>query len=137
MAYLDIHKALTQSVIDLGLGLPIAHENVEFNPETQGGSAFIAINILYAEQNAVTKTGLDDVDGFLQITHYASVKDAKGVAATYSAVDDINAFYKHGNKYTSNNQVVNIQNIEVTKRGNLNGWFATDITISFWSNLVR
>lgn len=30
--YLDIHKALTQSLIDLSLDVPIAHENVDFDP---------------------------------------------------------------------------------------------------------
>jgi len=33
MAYYDIHKALTQSLIDLGLTVPIAHENINFNPD--------------------------------------------------------------------------------------------------------
>lgn len=32
MAYYDIHKALTQSLIDLSLDVPIAHENVDFDP---------------------------------------------------------------------------------------------------------
>lgn len=30
--YLDIHKALTQSLIDLSLDVPIAHENIDFDP---------------------------------------------------------------------------------------------------------
>ena len=137
MAYLDIHSALTQSVIDLGLGLPIAHENTEFDPEKNGGDAFISISILYAEQNTVTKTGLDDVAGFLQISYYEDVKSADGLLGTYTVVDAINDFYKHDRKFTSNNQVVNIQNIEVTKRGNVNGWFSTDVTINFWSDLTR
>ena len=31
-AYQDIHKALTQSLIDLSLDVPIAHENIDFDP---------------------------------------------------------------------------------------------------------
>ena len=34
MSYLAIHKALTQSIIDLNLGLPIAHQNKDFDPST-------------------------------------------------------------------------------------------------------
>ena len=33
MAYYDIHKALTQSLVDLSLTVPIAYENSNFNPD--------------------------------------------------------------------------------------------------------
>jgi hypothetical protein len=33
MAYYDIHKALTQSLIDLALEVPLAHEDRNFNPD--------------------------------------------------------------------------------------------------------
>lgn len=135
MAYLDIHKALTQSVIDLALGLPIAHENKDFNPESDGGDHFIQLDILYDEQNAVTKTGLDDVDGFMQIT--SRVKSGTSVKAMYDLMDTLNTAYPHAKKFTSGTQVVNIQNIDVNKRGNINGWYTTDFTINFWTDIIR
>ena len=135
MAYLDIHKALTQSVIDLALGFPIAHENNDFNPEEDGGDHYLAINILYDEQQAATKTNLDDVNGFLQVSDY--VKSGSSVKAMYTLVDALNAAYPHAKKFTSGTQVINIQNIEVNKRNNVNGWYVTDFTINFWADLTR
>tara|TARA_R110002096_G_C14185412_1_gene687322 strand:+ start:110 stop:523 length:414 start_codon:yes stop_codon:yes gene_type:complete len=135
MAYLDIHKALTQSVIDLALGLPIAHENTDFSPENDGGDNYVSINILFDDQNTVTKTGLDDVNGFLQITNY--VKAGSSVNSTYTLVDTLNTGYPHARKITSSAQTVNVQNIAVNKRGNINGWFVTDFTINFWSDITR
>jgi len=135
MSYLNIHKALTQSVIDLALGLPIAQENKDFDPETQGGNEYISINILYDEQNTVTKTDLDDVNGFLQISHF--VKSGSSVAVTYGLVDTLNAAYPHARKIISGTQTVNVQNIEVNKQGNVNGWYITDVTVYFWTDISR
>ena len=135
MAYLDIHKALTQSVIDLALGLPIAYENSDFNPESDGNDHFISINILYDEQNTVTKTGLDDVDGLMQITSF--VKSGTSVKVMYNLMDTLNTAYPHAKVFTSGNQIVNIQNIDVNKRGNVDGWYTTDFTINFWTDISR
>jgi len=133
MAYLDIHKALTQSVIDAALGLPIAHENINFDPEAI--SEYISINVLYGEQNTVTKTDLDDVNGFLQISHY--VKSGGSVGVTYNVADAINAFYPHAKQFTAGVQTINIQNIAVNKRGDSDGWYITDFTINFWTDISR
>jgi hypothetical protein len=135
MAYLAIHKALTQSVIDLALGLPIAHENTGFDPEVSGGDSYIAINTLFDDQVTVNKTNLDDVNGFFQITNYT--KSGSSVGAMYSLVDTLNAAYPHARKIVSGTQIVNIQNIAVNKRGNTNGWYATDFTIYFWTDISR
>lgn len=135
MAYLKIHEALTQSVIDLSLGLPIANENKDFDPEKDGGESYISINVLYDDQNTVTKTGLDDVDGFLQISNFT--KSSNGVVSVYGLIDTINAAYPHARKITAGTQVVNIQNIAVNKRGNVNGWYATDVTVYFWTDIPR
>lgn len=135
MAYLDIHKALTQSVIDLALGLPIAYENTDFNPERDGGSNYISINVMYDDQITVTKTNLDDVNGFLQVSNFT--KSGGSVKTTYDLIDTLNTAYPHAKKLTANGQVVNIQNIAVNKRGNVNGWYITDFTINFWTDIIR
>lgn len=135
MSYLNIHKALTKSVIDLYLGLPIANENKDFDTEVEGGNEYISINVLYDEQNTVTKTDLDDVEGFLQITHF--VKSDSSVSAMYGLIDTLNSAYPHARKISSGSQVVNVQNIEVNKRGNVSGWYVTDFTIYFWADISR
>lgn len=135
MAYLAIHKAITQSVIDLALGLPTAYENSGFDPEVSGGNSYLAISILFDDQVTVSKTNLDDVNGFLQITNYT--KSGSSVGAMYALVDALNAAYPHARKITSGTQTVNVQNVAVNKRGNTNGWYATDFTVYFWSDITR
>ena len=135
MSYYNIHKALTQSVIDMSLGLPIAYENTDFNTETEGGEQYLTVNILFSEQNTVTKTNLDDVNGFLQISCYT--KSGTSVGAMYTLVDTLNANYTHAKQFQANGQVINIQNISVNKRSNGDGWYITDFTINFWANMSR
>lgn len=133
MAYLAIHKALMQSVIDLALGIPIAYENKNFNPESV--LEYIQLTNSFDDQQTVNKTNLDDVDGFMQLSYYA--KASTYVEATYVLIDTLNAAYPHARKITSGTQTVNIQNIAVNKRGNVNGWYVTDFTIYFWSDISR
>lgn len=133
MSYLSIHKALTQSLIDLSLGYPIAHENKDFDPDNL--DSFIKINILYSEQFTVTKTKLDDVNGFMQVSLFT--KSGSSVRETYNLVDALNTAYPHGSTFTAGDQVANIQNISINKRGNIDGWYTTDFTINFWADLTR
>ena len=149
-AYYEIHKACTQSVIDLALGLPIAYENSNFNPESNGGDQYLDLTILYNNQEPVNKTSMDDVTGILQITNYS--KSGESVKKTYELIDKLRANYTHAKqipygdkktmvnssgKYCAGQQVVNVQNMSVTKRGNIDGWFVTVVSIFFWSDISR
>ena len=134
-AYYEIHKSLIQSVIDLNLGLPIAHENINFNPESV--DEYISVTVLFDEQNTVTKTDLDDVMGFIQISHY--VKSGIGTGSSYDLITTLSAAYPHAKQFApgSSSQTINIQNIAVNRRGNSDGWYITDFTINFWSDISR
>ena len=135
-AYYEIHKALTQSVIDLGLTAPIAHENVGFNPETDvTGNQFIDLTLLTNEQDSLTKAELDEVTGIYQVSVYT--KSGTSVKEAIETVDTIMDFYKHNVQLTSGTQTVVIINSGRNGGRNDNGWYIIDISISFKSDIQR
>ena len=133
--YYEIHKALTQSVIDLGLSAPIAHENVDFNPETVSGNQFLDVTLLTNEQDSLTKSELDEVTGIYQISVYT--KSGGSVKEALQTVDAITDFYKHNVQLVSGSQTVVIINSGRNGGRNLNGWYIVDISVSFKSDIQR
>lgn len=135
MAYADIHAALTQSVIDLLPSIPISHENSPFNPDVEGGDLFVAVYTLLNNQESLTKTTLDEVRGVYQISVYSKSNVGKG--ATLSVTDAITNYYKHNLSLTSGAQTVTIVNSGVGAPRNDSGWYITDISIIFKSDILR
>ena len=135
MAYYDIHKALTQSIIDLNLGLPIAHENVNFNPDNISGNMFIDLTTLFNDQVSLTKKELDEVTGVFQISVYK--KSGLSIKSVLQTVDLITGFYKHNVTLTSGSQNVVIVNTGRNAGRNQDGWYVIDISVSFKSDILR
>ncbi len=133
MSYLDIHKALTQSIIDLNTGLPLAHENADF--DSSKVSSFIDIATLMGDQDPITKTGLDIVQGIYQLTVY--VKSGISTSLMLNAVDSIMGYYVQNLELTSNSQTVLINSTSSTGGRNEGGWYKNDISINFQSDILR
>ena len=85
-AYQEIHEALTQSVIDLALGIPLAHENSDYDPEDNGDTQFVDITTLFNDQESLDKILTDEVTGIYQLSVYTksgtSTKNAISVLLT-------------------------------------------------------
>jgi len=135
MAYHEIHKALTQSIIDLALGLPISHENENFNPEVDGGSQFIDLTTLFGEQDVISKDSVDESPGIYQISVYT--KSGVSVKQALVTVDSILANYRHGKTFTNGAQTVFILSGSRNVGRNENGWYIIDLSIVFKSDIVR
>lgn len=135
MAYHEIHQALTQSIIDLALGLPIAHENKDFNPEEDGGSQFIDLTTLFGEQNVISKDSVDESPGIFQISVYT--KSGVSVKTALVTVDLILANYQHGNTFTVSPQTIFILSASRNVGRNENGWYIIDLSIVFKSDIIR
>jgi len=133
MSYYDIHKALTQSIIDLNVGLPIAHENVDFN--SSGASEFISVNTLMGDQDPITKSDLDTVTGIYQISIYT--KSGTSVKTMLNATDSIMSYYIHNLKLTSNSQEIVVISTSSTSGRNDDDWFINDISVTFKSDIQR
>jgi len=135
MAYHEIHKALTQSVIDLALGLPIAHENKDFDPEVDGGSQFIDLTTLFGEQEVISKDSVDESPGIYQISVYT--KSGTSVKSPLITVDLILDNYRHGDTFTNSGQTVFITSASRNVGRNENGWYIIDLSIVFKSDIIR
>jgi len=133
MSYLDIHKALTQSIIDLNTGLPLAHENTDF--KSSSVDSFIGISTLMGDQDPITKSGLDIVQGIYQLTVY--VKSGISTQSMLNAVDAIMGYYVQNKKLISNTQTVLINSTSSTGGRNEDGWYRNDISINFQSDILR
>ena len=133
MSYYDIHKALTQSIVDLAVGLPLAHENVDF--DSSKVSSFIDITTLMGDQTPEDKTGLDIVRGIYQLSIYT--KAGTSTKDMINATDVILGYYIHNLKLISNLQTVVIISSSSTGGRNENGWFINDIYITFQSDILR
>ena len=133
MAYLGIHKALTQSIIDLNLGLTIAHENADFDPK--GLTSYIKVDTLFNEQDSVTKQGFNEVTGIYQVS--CLVKSGGSIAAITNTVDALTAHYKNSTVFTSEEQNVEILTVGRNGGRNDNGWYVVDVSVSFRSDIQR
>lgn len=133
MSYQLIHQALTQSIIDLALGVPIAHENVDFDPS--GVDSFIDVTLLPAITEVISKDTLDVESGIYQVSAY--VRTGVSTAPIYAIADAVQGFYKHGVELVNGAQTVFIDHTERNGGRNLNGWFILDLSINYTADLTR
>ena len=135
-AYQEIHQALTKSVIDLSLGVVLAHEGEDYNPETNNDQQYIAINSLFNEQESLDKTLYDEVTGIYQLSLYTRSKSG-ALSGVNSKIDAIASYYKHGLKIINGSQCVSVINFGRNGGRNINGWYLVDLSISFKSDIAR
>ena len=133
MSYYDIHKALTASIIDLDVGLPIAHENSNF--DTEELDSYIRVVTLMGDQEPRDKAGLDVLQGIYQISIFT--RSGVSVKTLLDAKDVIMGYYIHNLKLVSGAQTVVILSTRSTGGRNEDGWYIDDISITFESDILR
>jgi len=133
MSKLNIHKAMTQSVIDLSLGVTLAHENVDFDLESFTGNAFIDLTNLPAGRESLTKSDLHEDLGVYQISYYQ--RSGTSVGSALADIDTITDFYKQNRTVTNGGTTITVINTSLTSLGNSLGWFRNDISISYKADI--
>lgn len=133
MAYYEIHKALTQSIIDLALGVPIAHENSDYDPVND--DCFIDLTTITNDQVSLSKDTVDEVTGVYQISVYC--KSGTSVKQSLDIVDVVTDYYKHNLTITNGSQNVVVINTGRNAGRNSNGWYIIDISVTFKSDILR
>lgn len=133
MSKLGIHKALTQSVIDLALGVTFAHENDDFDAEKFNGVAFIDLTNLPVGREALTKDDLNEDTGVYQISYYQ--KSGSSVGSALADIDTITDFYKQDRVISSGATDVTITGTSLVNLGNSLGWWRNDISVSYKSDI--
>ena len=133
MSYILIHKALTQSLIDLSLGVSIAHQNKDF--DAAGLTTFIDVSLLPASTEVISKDTLDEEIGIYQVSIYT--KSNTNISTIYALTDTIESNYKHGLELTSGSQKVFIDRTSRNGGRNNDGWFIIDLSIHYVADLSR
>lgn len=133
MSKLNIHSALTQSVIDLALGVILAHENVDFDLESFTGDAFIDLTNLPADRESLTKSDLHEDTGIYQISYYQ--RSGTSVGSALADIDMITDFYKQNREIINSGTTVTIISTSLTSLGNSLGWFRNDVSVSYKADI--
>tara|TARA_R110002051_G_scaffold325374_1_gene427390 strand:+ start:541 stop:951 length:411 start_codon:yes stop_codon:yes gene_type:complete len=134
-AYQQVYSALTTSIINLYLDIPLAYENKGYDPDKNNDQQFIALAILYNEQESLDKMLFDEVTGIFQLSLYT--RSGGGVKSSMAKVDAIKNYYKHGLKIVNGSQCVSVVNFGRNGGRNDNGWYVIDMSISFKSDIAR
>jgi hypothetical protein len=136
-AYQEIYSALTKSIVDLALGIPLAYENKDYDPDANNDQQFIGLTTLYNNQESLDKTLFDEVTGIYQISIYTRSGGGANSNALIEKIDVIKDYYKHGLKIINGSQCVSIINFGRNGGRNINGWYVIDVSISFKSDIAR
>lgn len=135
MSMYDVHQALTQSFIDLALGIEISHENVDIDPTND--APFVALTVLPSEEESLGKlpTGSDENFGIFQASFYTP--SGESVGEILPLIDTTLAFYRHNVSVTANSQVVTIVSANRNGGRNSNGWYVYDVSINYKTDIAR
>ena len=135
MAFQEIHRALTQSLVDLALGVSIAYENSGFDPSDPLIAQFIDVTLIPATTDVISKDSIDEEIGIYQLSIYT--KSENDIKTVFTLADSILGFYQHGVELTSGTQKVFIDSTTRNAGRNNNGWYIVDISINYIADLLR
>lgn len=135
-AYQEIHQALTSSIINLSLGVPLAHEGEVFDPEIGDVQQYLAIHSLYNDQDSLDKTLYDEVTGVYQLSLFTRSGSGK-LKSVNSKVDALASYYQHNLALINGSQCVKVINFGRNGGRNENGWYRVDLSVSFKSDIAR
>lgn len=131
-----IDTALLTAVQNLGLGLPIAWPNEDFDPPSDG-SDWIGTFQLPAgtEVASLGVGGWDRHIGVLQVDFNS--KPGTGTATLLGYVQAALDEFVAGQEYTSGGQVVRIRSASRSQLREIDGWARASVSVSWFAHLVR
>ena len=132
MALSDVNGVLIQAVIDLSLGFPIAHENVDFTPPDD--APWLAVYLLPGDDESLMKDalGLDQANGIFQVSIYTPSGSGDGEARR--TADTILQYFKHGRTLAQDTYISS--SARNTGR-NADGWYIIDVSINYQADIQR
>lgn len=134
-AIAEIQKILLSAVENGGFGLPIAYENVKFEPADKSG--YLACFVLRAPtlQAELGWVGCDSHTGIFQID--INYPEGEGATQHVETADAINAVFKSGGTFTGSAISVNIQNVSAGVMQIANGWATLSLNIEYYAFTER
>lgn len=130
-----IDQALVQAVIDAGLSIPLAHENIEFSPTV--GQAHVVVEIIRNQATPVTygASGIDETTGLLQCTLRYPVNVGALLAKTKA--DELMAYFRIGRVFTYSGQRVQIVSKDRGSGRVDDGWYQLITRFEFQARTQR
>lgn len=130
---IELDQALMQHFIDANFGLPIAHENSDYDPVA--GTAYVQLETFVNPMTALSLNNTDQTDGYLQaILRYPEGElsiDAKTKA------DEILNVFKLGLRLSYGGQKLTVNRKERIKGAQEDGWYKVVVRIYFTAVLPR
>jgi hypothetical protein len=130
---LVVDQAITQRVIDAALGLPIAHENIDYTPIS--GTPYAELKVFQNDLTAFSVTSSAQSDGFFQVLfHYP--QNTSAIQAKTKA-DQLMASFKIGQKITRDGVTLVVNRVTRLEPSTDGGWYRLPVRIFFRSFLTR
>jgi hypothetical protein len=131
MASIKIDQAFTFEFIAGAFGLPIAHENINYEPVQ--GTPYAEIKVMPNDTTKLTLSNSDVTDGIFRI--YLRYPTGSGAVAAKTKAEQIIAYFAPGNRIGYSGQSVLIEKT-ARKEGIQNqNWYEIIITLSYWASV--
>jgi len=128
-----IDAALIQEFIDNNFSLPMAHENLPYEPVS--GTAYADLRVIPNDITVLSYNNSDDTDGVFRILlNYPA--DTGAVAAKLKA-DEIMTAFKNGTRLNYNGQQVFITKVSRNTGEVLDGWYRLPVFIYYYAIIAR
>ena len=130
------NQALVASFEGLALGLHIAYENRDFDPqELRDSASWVSLFRLPNDRDSLTKAELDEERGIFQISYYTP--SDLGIGSALETIDTILQYYKHNRTVSAGGHDVTIVNSGRAIGQNENGWWRAIISVTYKTYIQR
>lgn len=136
MSKLAIHGALRDNLTLANLGYPIEEENYEVI-NTATTELYIAEFFMPVTEESLGKnsTSSDESRGIYQVSVYG--KDGGGRRLVRSVADQIQSNFPYNRSYTRDNTTVTSMNTNQSSGRNSDGRYIIDVSINWFSYILR
>ncbi len=131
----DLTKGFLKAVNAGSFSLPIAYENVDYQPE--GNDPWLAVFQLPLQpvQASLGDDGCDFHEGILQID--INYPASTGRTLLDAKADEINAYFKSGATFTENDIKIRIENVGLARVVVDRGWITGNLNIEYYAYSER
>ena len=128
---IEIDQAFTSAFIDADFGLPIAHENMDYDP----GEAYAEITVLQNDATALDLSRTAETDGVFQvILRYPS---GSGAYAIKAKAGEIFSVFKIGKDFEYDGVTARITRNQRFPGVQEEGWYKIILTIGYRAFISR
>lgn len=124
---IEVDQALVKAFVDGAFGLPIAHENLFYEPTP--GTAYAQLVVFQNDVTAYSIAHSDETDGVFQITLRYPVNKSAGPAKIKA--DAILSAFKIGTRLVYSTQRVTIMSARRESGVPEDGWYKIVLTINY------